>query len=575
MNSENKLNLDILESILGTKILDIEFLKKIIRTNSSYLLSELETYRIFDEEETQVIDAIENIYKKLSKIIINGLSNAHFQMPIEMAIATKNQEVIKALFMNAAEKYGFDNGLQAQIDLDLEEIANKLNKRFAFDEPDLIHLIEASKSSNIQLEEWFERRSPKNKRQILKQHDNGTYYLAEIADPKATNKYTTGKNIPTKDITTDDGRIITKTISDNNSNINISSYPGAKELIGTISTDEIMKEVMKNLFDNLELCVDTYKFYYTKNKDEKLEDSVSIKNTAVLSDDSEFDFYYHINRWNLPHLLGIQTGEIISESTKKYFSEVRDDGSVTFPIDENSSAFTILKTLLKNKERIISAGGLIEENGKKYQIFPWEKIILKTSSFMRGDFFKTCFCLVQLDHGINSPKEKVTSISSTKYSDGMVDSRFDAKKVLRDLINTAKQKKDFIFRTFVEDYDTKGKFLGYVPSSIDTGKSESIITNNGERIQTLNRYRQALQGNPDGGMVVQSIENENMRKRIFSPIEQYLTSVNISSGLNVNLQISEKTAEFEEKLRKTLEDELDKELLEIITPSPKKNNITR
>ena len=207
MNSENKLNLDILESILGTKILDIEFFKKIIRTNSSYLLSELETYRIFDEEETQVIDAIENIYKKLSKIIINGLSNAHFQMPIEMAIATKNQEVIKALFMNAAEKYGFDNGLQAQIDLDLEEIANKLNKRFAFDEPDLIHLIEASKSSNIQIEEWFERRSPKNKRQILKQRDNGTYYLAEIADPKATNKYTTGKNIPTKDITTDETEI--------------------------------------------------------------------------------------------------------------------------------------------------------------------------------------------------------------------------------------------------------------------------------------------------------------------------------------------------------------------------------
>ena len=147
---------------------------------------------------------------------------------------------------------------------DLEEIANKLNKRFTFDESALIHLIEASKSSNIQLEEWFQRRSPKNKRQILRQRDDGTYYLADVTDAKNTDTYTTGKSIPTMDIIKDNGKTITKTISDDSSNINILSYPGAKELIGTASADEIMKEVMKNLFDNLELCVNTYKFFYTK-----------------------------------------------------------------------------------------------------------------------------------------------------------------------------------------------------------------------------------------------------------------------------------------------------------------------
>ena len=59
MYSKTELNLDILEAIFGTKILDVEFLRKQIKTNSSYLLSELELYRIFDEDETKVIDLSE------------------------------------------------------------------------------------------------------------------------------------------------------------------------------------------------------------------------------------------------------------------------------------------------------------------------------------------------------------------------------------------------------------------------------------------------------------------------------------------------------------------------------------
>ena len=257
----------------------------------------------------------------------------------------------------------------------------------------------------------------------------------------------------------------------------------------------------------------------------------------------------------------------MSELTKRYFAKVRSDGSTYYPIDENSSAFAILKELLENKDRIIADRGLVEENGKTYQLFPWEKIILKTSSFMRGDFFKTCFCLVQLDHGLNNSNEKFASISSTKYSDDMVNSRFDAKQVLRDLINTARQRKDFIFRTFVENYDSNGKFLGYVPQSIDTGKSESIITRNGERVETLNRFRNALKYDTDGGSVVKSIENENIGKRIFSPIEQALTHINISSGLNIKLQVSEKAYAYEESLKSMLGEELNKDLHEILNPT--------
>ncbi len=571
---DKELNSNVLESIFGTKMIDPDFLKKQFRTNSNKLLSELETYGMLDEEQTKFIDVIKNNFRKYSRIIIDELSEYYFKMPIEMVIATKEQSMIKSLFLNAAERMGFDSGLQAQIDSDLEQIANGLNKRFIFDEASLIHLIEASKGSNIQLEEEFQRKSSKHIRQILRQRNDGTYYLAEITDTKGIDTYTTGRSIPIITVTQSDGGIMHKTTVDDSKNIILPSYPGGKDLLGTTSTDEIMKQVMKNLFDNLELCEDTYKFFYTKNPNNPLEKSLSVLNTATLADDSQFDFYYNINRWNLPHLLGIQKGETISDATKRYFAKVNSDGSVYYPIDENSSAFTILKVLLENKNRIISDGGLIQENGKTYQLFPWEKIILKTSSFMRGDFFKTCFCLVQLDHGLTSSNEKIASISPTKYDDDIV-SRFDAKKVLRDLIYTTKQKKDFIFRTFIENYDSKGNFLGYVPQSIVTGKSESIVTSNGERIQTLNRFRNALQGN-NGGIVVKSIENEIMGKRTFTPLEQALASVNISSGLNVKLQISEETYAYEEKIRALLENELSEDLQRIsVLTSTKKNGITR
>lgn len=544
---------EILETILGTDYITEEMLIKQIKTNSIDLLSELETYQIFGEEADYISEKIQEFLKRYSMIIINRYSKIIFKMPIEMAIATQKQEEIKAVFLHIAEEYGFDEGLQNQINSDLEEIANKLNKRFTFDEASLIHLIEASKGSNIQLEEGIKRYSNKGKRQILKQKEDGTYYLTESND---INTYTTGKKIPTTTITKYDEngieRTITKPTIDEQKNILLSAYPSGSELIGTMSTDEILKQVMTSLFENLELCIEIYKFYYTKNNSKSLENTTAINNNVVLADDSEFEFYYMINKENLPHLLGIQKGMNLSQATINFFAEVDKKGHIYYPINEQSSALDILKTLIKNKTRIIENRGLIEENGKLYQLLPWEKIILKTSSFMRGDFFKTCFCLVELQHGINSPNEKYVSIASTRYNEKMTNNIFDARIVLRDLIQTMKQSKDFIFRTFVENNNI------YIPQSIDTGKAETIIANN-EKLKTLDRFRLSLNNNASDGKVVKSIENE-IGKRNFSTLEQALTHINTQAELGIKLKVSEETLRFEEELKKILEEELKKDI---------------
>lgn len=171
---------------------------------------------------------------------------------------------------------------------------------------------------------------------------------------------------------------------------------------------------------------------------------------------------------------------------------------------------------------------------------------------MRGDFFKTCFCLVELQKGINSPNEKYVSIASTKYNEDMTNYKFDARRVLSDLIKTMKQSKDFIFRTFIENNNI------YIPQSIDTGKAETIIVNK-EKLKTLDRFRLSLNNNASDGKVVKSIENER-GKRKFSTIEQALAHINTQSELGLNLKASEETLRFEEELKRILEEELKKDI---------------
>ena len=127
---------------------------------------------------------------------------------------------------------------------------------------------------------------------------------------------------------------------------------------------------------------------------------------------------------------------------------------------------------MENQKYIIAEGGLIEENGKVYQMLPWEKIILKTSSFMRGDYFKTCFCLVKLKEGhyLEKPNEEYATIAATRYGQDFINKKLTITGILNDLILTKKQSKDFIFSGFLLD-DKTGM---YVPDTLITGKAENI-----------------------------------------------------------------------------------------------------
>ena len=331
------------------------------------------------------------------------------------------------------------------------------------------------------------------------------------------------------------------------------------------SIDNAMKKVMEILFENLNLCIETYNSIYSSG-------SNAVENTALLSDGTTFNFEYIVNERNIPHLLGFQRGNTLSQKAIDYLNILvrangkprRKDGSL-ITLSQNSNSLDLLKVIYENQKNIIESSGLYEENGKKYEIINWEKVILKTTSFMRGDFFKTCFCLAKLapDKYLVDSREKggYVSITSTEYNNDLITSK-STRSVLNDLLNTRRQRRDFIFRGFLTTDE------GQVVNSLVTGKAETLhIGKTNELLRTLQRFRELFIGSssnggygmqqgdikdsPSGmpfsdnptdkselfGAIVEEIENEKFIRR-FTPQEQAELGISISRDLSLVPHIS-------------------------------------
>lgn len=433
---------------------------------------------------------VSNLYRTIIISTINEFCDNVYGKSIDFVLMNYPQENIELKL----EKYLIEKGIPHQFKSDIftniKSLAERLNKRFSFDEIALINLIEASSGSNIILEEGSTRRYD-NKVVTSK---NGSYNF---------------KTSTTKQIYTHDGsKILSPTGQDRKEekNIQITSFPLGNKFA---STDNAMKKVMEILFENLNLCIETYNSIYCVGTN-------TVENTALLSDGTTFNFEYIINERNIPHLLGFQRGNALNQKSIDFLNILvkangkpkRKDGSLII-LSQNSSSLDVLKVIYENQKYIIQSGGLYEENEKKYEIINWEKVILKTTSFMRGDFFKTCFCLVKLapDKYLVDKDEKggFVSISSTKYNDN-INTLKNSRSVLNDLLNTRKQKRDFIFRGF------KTTDKGQVVNSIVTGKSETIhVGKNNELLKTLQRFRELLIVPSDNGysMYQEEIRNKN------------------------------------------------------------------
>lgn len=507
-----------------------------------------------------------NLYRSIIMSTIIEFATDVYGQSIDYILMNYTQENISLRL----EKYLIEKRVPQQFKSDIydyiKKLADRLNKRFSFDEVALINLIEASSGSNIILEEGNSRRKD-NKIITL---SNGTYNF---------------KTSASKQIYTHDGRKILDPSGqerEEKENIQIRSFPLGNKFA---STDNAMKKVMEILFENLNLCIETYNSIYSAGKN-------TVENVATLPDGSKFDFKFIIHEKNIPHLLGIPQGNALSQRAMDYLNILtkangkpkRKDGSGLIILTPKSSAYDLLLVLYENQKNIIEAGGLYEENGKQYEIINWEKMILKTTSFMRGDFFKTCFCLAILapDKYLVDSSEKggMVSISSTEYNKDLNTTRSNA-SVLNDLLNAKRQKRDFIFRGFKSTKD------GQVINSIVTGKAENIhVGKTNEKLKTLQRYREmfgtsstaynAQQGEIDSsgsgrpfgdstrdkdeliGAVVEKVENENFIRR-FTPAEQAELGLSMGMDLSIMPRISQEALDSLKNARDNAEPAKEKE----------------
>lgn len=480
------------------------------------------------------------IYQSIIYNIIYEFAHTKFGYSLDYVLLNFFQEEITLKLKDFLNKKGYPKEFNEIVYSEITEAAKRLNKRFSFDEMALINLIEASCGNNIYTETGYSSSTKGGNNKYVVKTENG-YKYARTSDTAIAKS---GNEIYVKDRRTiDDSKIISPLSPERQeeSKIIFESFPLGNTLPKT--TDGIMQKLISNLFENLNLCIETYNSIYCKG------DNV-VDNTATLADGSKFDFQFIINEINIPHLLGIPNPHNNVLNIKSIQILKKLDPSFS----EKSSALDLLKLLLKHQNEIIALGGLYEEHGKKYEILNWEKIVLKTASFMRGDFFKTCFCLVELSKGKKINGASRLSISSTEYQNG-ISSTVTARSVLNDLLSEVRNKKDYIFRGFL--YDEKKN--RNIVNTIMTGKAETIeVGKKKEIVKTLQKYRNLLKGesgisgrtyvSSEGfemafdenqrdedeliGSIVEEVVNEKYIKT-FTPEEQAALGINISRDLSL------------------------------------------
>ncbi len=306
----------------------------------------------------------------------------------------------------------------------------------------------------------------------------------------------------------------------------IESFIGESFTSSKLSRDE-KKQIINTILCNLELCYDMFKSYY-------MSGNKSISTYITLSNDLSNPIHLNqpLNNNNIQHLLGIPAShdrETMSlnlpQETLKFLGMAPDK---FYPASE------VLNKILNNKERIINeciCGCYRGSDGILYELLPWEKIILKTNAFIRGDFFKTTSLIstINPDSYLIKPDEEINavSINSTLFSDsavyqrmpnittgdirsrllsgealvGTANSLYQRNKdiILKGLITRLKKESDGIRISKIEGVMTNESFIG-----------ERLKTSNGSVLKTLNKPAYLLQGlDPTNGGVVIDVVNAN------------------------------------------------------------------
>lgn len=281
---------------------------------------------------------------------------------------------------------------------------------------------------------------------------------------------------------------------------------------------EIKQQLIATVLDNLQLCYDMFNSYYNSG-------NMSLTSYLNMSDGNRIELNYKLDETNLPHILGIPKSHQLDKSHNivKLNLPINTLRILGLRADKPSSALVILQKILERKEDIINAVGCFKgEDDNYYEMLPWEKIILKTNAFIRGDFFKsTSFIsginpdsyLIMSDDQINA-----VSINSTYFSESAINQQVPNIRMMSPLVtggsfingrNSLFQKnKDLILKGLIAQYeqDKIKRISGVKTNESFIGERQKKV--NGIPIKTMNKPVYLLENvKPGSGGIVTSIEN--------------------------------------------------------------------
>lgn len=328
-----------------------------------------------------------------------------------------------------------------------------------------------------------------------------------------------------------------RTINDlqisNFSTANIEEFIGKSFASSKVPRDT-KKEMVAAILDNLELCYDMFKSYYM-SKNEPMSSYMILTNDLK----NLIRLNQPLNDTNIPHLLGIPSSR--NRNTRALNLPIETLKFLELNPDEYYSAKKVLESILLHKDDIIEkcvCGCIRGKDGTLYEMLPWEKIILKTNAFIRGDFFKSTSIIAVLNSKsyMTKPNEEINAvaINSTSFASSMplqTNWNSDYELSAENLYDLAldNRKADLILKGLITELKSEAQTYSACPKGRGNGQRyaptisriNGVVTNEsfiGERlkdqhgmpIRTLNKARNLLEIlNAESGGATFAIKNEN------------------------------------------------------------------
>lgn len=483
------------------------------------------------------------------KDFINAVCISIYKVPLLVALITKDPSKIESDFQVS----GLSQELRDRVINYIEQKKIEINNNLILSDKALIDLIENTTGQNITnqqrhneiVDTGFNRQF---NGQVLFEKSDG-YTL--LNNQRNWNRTTIGTNI--KRFNEINGLV---QFGRKDSDMLVRNFPDTASEDLVYRSFKSMPNDRKRIFIsavmlNLKLCYEMFKSYYGK---------VEIPVLLNLTNGKTID--YTFEEKHLPHILGIPPTNKWKKIDEKHGAYIGTpelpQATIEFFGLKNAGPLDVLERILDKEEDIIKNCGLNYDSSTQtfYEMLPWEKIILKTNAFIRGDFFKTTSLIspVNPNSFLVSAEDEIRriSITPTRFSESAINQTLlnpdipfeEAVKILKNNHSTS----DFTFKGMMYD---KEKGI-WIPKTNVSAIGERINPYNSGTLKTLEKYRYLISGitNPSEGGFVASAESlkDSKLSKEYSVEEMWMALVEIASNFETTEEIQKNLREYLEQI---------------------------